>query len=176
MASRTEKFNWLVVGIGDITTKRVIPAIESEPRSNLYGVVSRDPDRAAAVLGKGQSYAGRIWNNLAEALCEEAIDAVYVATPVFLHAPQTIASLRAGKHVLCEKPVAMNTFSATLSRPMNPRLSAGSITNPDHRYSTSAIGNRSRVHCSSRRNRASPSSASPCLWSSPPTIRTSAPW
>ena len=36
------------------------------------------------------------------------MDAVYVATPVFLHAPQTIQSLRAGKHVICEKPMAMN--------------------------------------------------------------------
>ena len=96
-----ERLNWLVIGIGDITTKRVIPAIEAEPRSVLYGVVSRD-------RAKGERYAGRVCTDLDSALSDPGVDAVYVATPVFLHAPQTIAALRAGKHVLCEKPVGMN--------------------------------------------------------------------
>ncbi len=101
MAVPIERLNWLVIGIGDISTKRVIPAIEAEPRSVLYGVVSRDK-------AKGERYAGRVWTDLHSALSDSGVDAVYVATPVFLHAPQTIAALRAGKHVLCEKPVAMN--------------------------------------------------------------------
>jgi predicted dehydrogenase len=46
------------------------------------------------------------------ALTEAGADAVYVATPVFLHAPQTIACLRAGKHVLCEKPMALHYAEA----------------------------------------------------------------
>ena len=98
--------NWLVIGIGDITTRRVIPAIQDEPRSYLYGVVSRNPERAA-------KFAEHIWDNLDTALADPKIDAVYVATPVALHAPQTIAALRAGKHVLCEKPVAMNYAEAS---------------------------------------------------------------
>src|SRR5882762_393224 len=93
--------NWLVVGIGDISTRRVIPAILTEPRSALYGVVSRDKAR-------GEGFADHVWNNLEEALGDPKIDAVYIATPVALHAPQTIAALTRGKHVLCEKPVAMN--------------------------------------------------------------------
>jgi 1,5-anhydro-D-fructose reductase (1,5-anhydro-D-mannitol-forming) len=97
--------NWIVLGIGDIATRRVIPAIKSEPRSRLYGLVTRDPQRAAP-------YGARVWNSLDEALSDPAVDAVYVATPVFLHAPQTIQSLRAGKHVLCEKPMAMNEAEA----------------------------------------------------------------
>ncbi len=98
---KAEKLNWLVIGIGDITTKRVIPAIQAEPRSTLYGVVSRDPR-------KGERYCDRVWTDLGEALDDSGVGAVYVATPVYLHAPQSIAALRAGKHVLCEKPVAMN--------------------------------------------------------------------
>ena len=39
--------NWLVIGIGDITKRRVIPAIQAEPRSQLYGVVTSDPAKAA---------------------------------------------------------------------------------------------------------------------------------
>ena len=93
--------NWIVIGVGDITIRRVIPAIQAEPRSALYGIVTRDASKAA-------QYGVRTWGNLGEALTDAAVDAVYVATPVFLHAPQTIQSLRAGKHVICEKPMAMN--------------------------------------------------------------------
>jgi predicted dehydrogenase len=92
--------NWIVVGIGDITRKRVIPAILAESRSQLQGVVTRDPSKAAA-------YDVSAWTTLEEALTNPSIDAVYVASPVFLHAEQTIKALRAGKHVLCEKPMAM---------------------------------------------------------------------
>ena len=97
--------NWLLIGIGDIARRRVIPAIQSESRSNLYGVVTREAAKAAM-------YDTRTFRTLDEALEEPAISAVYVGTPVFLHAPQTIQSLRAGKHVLCEKPMAMNEAEA----------------------------------------------------------------
>jgi 1,5-anhydro-D-fructose reductase (1,5-anhydro-D-mannitol-forming) len=98
-------YNWIVVGIGDITTRRVIPAIQAEPRSRLYGVVTRDAAKAAA-------YNVRVWTDLDQALADPAIEIVYVATPVFLHGPQTIQALRAGKHVVCEKPMAMNEAEA----------------------------------------------------------------
>ncbi len=97
--------NWVVVGVGDIAVRRVIPAIQAESRSNLYGVVTRD-------LAKAAPLNTRAWTNLGEALSETAVHAVYVATPVFLHAPHTIQALRAGKHVLCEKPMAMNEAEA----------------------------------------------------------------
>jgi predicted dehydrogenase len=98
--------NWLVIGIGDIARKRVLPAILAEPRSRLYALLTRDARKAEA-------YAGTVaYTDLAEALGDAKIDAVYVASPVALHAEQTIASLRAGKHVLCEKPVAMNYAQA----------------------------------------------------------------
>jgi 1,5-anhydro-D-fructose reductase (1,5-anhydro-D-mannitol-forming) len=97
--------NWIVIGIGDISTRRVIPAIQAEPRSRLYGLVTRD-------MAKAASYNARAWTTLDAALSDPAVQAVYVATPVFLHAPQTIQSFRAGKHVLCEKPMAMNEAEA----------------------------------------------------------------
>ena len=97
--------NWIVIGIGDIVTRRVIPAIQAEPRSRLYGLVTRDPAKAAP-------YNTRVFATLDEALKDPAVEAVYVGTPVFLHGPQTIQSLRAGKHVLCEKPMAMNEAEA----------------------------------------------------------------
>ena len=97
--------SWLVVGIGDITTKRVLPAILAEPRSRLAGIVTRHPEKAAP-------YGVRSWANLDDALEQSDANAVYIATPIFLHAPQTIASLRAGKHVLCEKPMALDYTEA----------------------------------------------------------------
>jgi 1,5-anhydro-D-fructose reductase (1,5-anhydro-D-mannitol-forming) len=101
--------NWIVIGIGDIATRRVIPAIQAEPRSQLYGLVTRDPAKAAP-------YGTRVFATLDEALADPEVrseaHAVYVGTPVFLHAPQTIQSLRAGKHVICEKPMAMNEAEA----------------------------------------------------------------
>ena len=92
--------NWVVAGIGDIARKRVIPAIQSEPRSGLYGFVTRTPAKAAAYPG------ARTWESVEEAVANPAIDAVYVALPNSMHAEYTIRSARAGKHVLCEKPMA----------------------------------------------------------------------
>ena len=97
--------NWIVVGIGDIAISRGIPAIQSEPRSSLYGLVTRNPAKAVP-------FHARVWATLEEALVDPAVQAVYIATPVFLHGPQAIQSLRAGKHVLCEKPMAMNKAEA----------------------------------------------------------------
>jgi len=97
--------NWIVIGIGDISTRRVIPAIQSEPQSCLYGLVTSDPAKAAP-------YNAHVWPTIEAALTDPGVQAVYVATPVFLHAPQAIHSLRAGKHVLCEKPMAMNEAEA----------------------------------------------------------------
>lgn len=97
--------SWLVVGIGDITTKRVLPAILAEPRSRLAGIVTRTP-------AKAEPYGARAWTALEEALAQSEATAVYVASPVFLHAPQTIAALQSGRHVLCEKPMALNYAGA----------------------------------------------------------------
>lgn len=97
---------WIVAGIGDIARKRVIPAIESEPRSTIAGFVTRNPSKAAAWPGT------RTWPAIEEAVADPAVDAVYIALPVSMHAGAAVAALRAGKHVLCEKPMAMNFAEA----------------------------------------------------------------
>jgi 1,5-anhydro-D-fructose reductase (1,5-anhydro-D-mannitol-forming) len=106
---KPDLYNWIVIGIGDIATRRVIPAIQAESRSRLYGLVTRDPAKATP-------YGTRVWQTLDEALADpevrNQVPIVYVGTPVSLHAPQTIQALRAGKHVLCEKPMAMNEAEA----------------------------------------------------------------
>jgi predicted dehydrogenase len=97
--------SWLVVGIGDITRKRVLPAILAEPRSRLAGIVTRNPSKAA-------TYGAPAWTDLESALGECECEAVYIATPVFLHAQQTKVALRSGRHVLCEKPMALHYSQA----------------------------------------------------------------
>lgn len=98
---------WAVVGIGDISRKRVLAALRDEPRSRLRAAVSTDPERARDVCRAHG--VERIYTMLDEALADPAVDAVYVATPVFLHCPQTLAAIAAGRHVLCEKPTALNS-------------------------------------------------------------------
>ena len=97
--------NWGLIGAGDIARKRVAPALNGLANCRLAAVSRGRAEMArafAAEFGVGRWYAD--WR---EMLTEE-IDAVYIATPVFLHAEQTIAAAEAGKHVLCEKPMALN--------------------------------------------------------------------
>ena len=98
--------DWLLAGIGDIATRRVLPAILAEPRCRLAGLVTRD-------AAKAESYGVPSWRDMETALAECAAEAVYLATPVFLHAPQTLAALSAGRHVLCEKPMALRYGEAS---------------------------------------------------------------
>jgi 1,5-anhydro-D-fructose reductase (1,5-anhydro-D-mannitol-forming) len=98
----SRQIQWLVAGTGDIARKRVIPAIQAEPRSRLHSILTRDPSKA-------RDYPDvHIYTDLDDALANRAVDALYVATPVAMHARQTIAALARGKHVLCEKPAALD--------------------------------------------------------------------
>jgi predicted dehydrogenase len=98
--------NWVVAGIGDIARRRVIPAIQAERRSTLYGLVTRNP-------AKAEDYPGvKTWLTVEDAIQDSAVGALYIALPVVMHADAAIAALRAGKHVLCEKPMAMNHTEA----------------------------------------------------------------
>jgi len=98
--------HWLVMGVGDIAVKRVIPAILAEPRSTLQAVLTSQP-------AKVEAYGVRGYSELDEALSDSAVNAVYVAAPVALHHPYTLAALATGKHVLCEKPTALAFYEAS---------------------------------------------------------------
>jgi predicted dehydrogenase len=95
-----------LIGCGDISRKRVAPALRDLPNCELVAV-------SRAHFGQAESFAkefgARKWyRDWTDLIADEEIDAVYIATPVRLHAEQTIAAAEAGKHVLCEKPMAMN--------------------------------------------------------------------
>ena len=96
---------WGLIGCGDIARKRVAPALCEISNSELVSVSRARFDQAeqfAKEFGARRWYAD--WKEL---IADEEVDAVYVATPVHLHAAQAIAAAQGGKHVLCEKPLAM---------------------------------------------------------------------
>ena len=95
-----------MIGCGDIARKRVAPALRDSPLCELVAVSRTN---AELVESFANEFNARRWyTDWRELLLDREIDAVYIATPVHLHAEQTIASAEAGKHVLCEKPMALN--------------------------------------------------------------------
>jgi len=97
---------WGLIGAGDIVRKRVAEALRDARDSELAAVSRARADlveRFARDVGAPRWHAS--WRDLVR---DPDIDAVYVATPVRLHAEQTIAAAEAGRHVICEKPMAMN--------------------------------------------------------------------
>jgi 1,5-anhydro-D-fructose reductase (1,5-anhydro-D-mannitol-forming) len=102
---------WGVLGTGRVVDQWVAPAIAADENSRPLAVGSRDATRAremAAKHGFERSYA-----SYEEVLDDPDVDAVYIATPNALHAEQVIACAARGKHVLCEKPLALSAADAT---------------------------------------------------------------
>ena len=100
---------WLLLGAGDISKKRVLPALTAEPRSEVAAVCDLDEGRAKELAA---ACGGRAFTDYGAALAESGADAVYVATPVFLHVPHAIRALEAGRHVLVEKPAGVDGAQA----------------------------------------------------------------
>jgi predicted dehydrogenase len=102
----TKKLAWGLIGCGDIARKRVAPALRDLAECDFVAVSRERSDLAAPFA---EEFAARKWySNWQDLLLDDEIEAVYVATPVHLHGPQTIAAAEAGKHVLCEKPLAID--------------------------------------------------------------------
>ena len=100
---------WLLLGAGDIANKRILPALVAEPRSEVIAICDLNEDRARNMA---EQYAAEAFTDYAQALSQSAADAVYVATPIFLHVPHAKMAMEAGKHVLVEKPMALNYTEA----------------------------------------------------------------
>ncbi len=100
------KLRWGLIGCGDISRKRVAPALIELETCELLAVNRARTDLAESFA---REFGARSWYaDWRELIADAEVDAVYIATPVYLHAEQTIAAAEAGKHVLCEKPMAMN--------------------------------------------------------------------
>lgn len=99
--------NWGLIGAGDISRKRIAPALRDAANCNFVAV-----NRSRADLAEefAKAFGAKKWfARFEDLLADDEVEAVYIATPVFLHAEQTIKAAEAGKHVLCEKPMALST-------------------------------------------------------------------
>ncbi len=106
MPVNKSRLRWGLIGCGDIAQKRVAPALRDLPDAELVAVNRARFDKVeefASEFGALKVY--RDWMDL---LKDSEIEAVYVATPVDLHASITVAAAELGKHVLCEKPMALD--------------------------------------------------------------------
>ncbi|HEY0337699.1 MAG TPA: Gfo/Idh/MocA family oxidoreductase [Burkholderiales bacterium] len=92
---------WGIVGVGHVVLDNLAPAISVSPGSRLVACAGRDPVKTR------QIGAERTYRNHEELVRDAEVDIVYVATPNPLHKDAVISAARAGKHVLCEKPLAL---------------------------------------------------------------------
>jgi predicted dehydrogenase len=104
------ELRWGVLSPARIGTEKVIPAIQAADRCTVAAIASRDEGRAEAAVGR--LGIDRAYGSYEELLADPDIDAVYIPLPNHLHAEWTIASAAAGKHVLCEKPLALSAADA----------------------------------------------------------------
>jgi 1,5-anhydro-D-fructose reductase (1,5-anhydro-D-mannitol-forming) len=104
------KVRWGLIGASTIAREWMAPAILAQPESTIAAVASSDRDRAARFASDFAIPAAHA--SMEALLADPEIDAVYISTTNEWHAPQTIAAARAGKHVLCEKPLALTMAEA----------------------------------------------------------------
>ncbi len=101
------RVRWGVVGAGGFADTRAMPALAAAPNATLQAVMVRDRDRAEALARKHNARAA--YDSIEALLADDQVDAVYICTPDDLHLAHTEAAAAAGKHVLCEKPMARST-------------------------------------------------------------------
>jgi predicted dehydrogenase len=104
------ELRWGVLSTARIAREKVVPGIRRADRCEVVAIASRDAERArdaATRLGIAKAHG-----SYEALLVDPEVDAVYVPLPNHLHAEWTIAAARAGKHVLCEKPIALSAADA----------------------------------------------------------------
>lgn len=101
---------WGLIGIGVVADIAIAPAINADETSRLAAVCSRSLDRAKAFAEKHGAASG--YDDYTQMLHDPNVDVVYIASPNGLHAEQALAALECGKHVLVDKPLALDIGDA----------------------------------------------------------------
>lgn len=101
---------WGILSTAKIGLNSLIPAIRASDNGTVHAIASRDARKAETVAGKMNIPVS--YGSYEELLADESIDAIYNPLPNHLHLPWTIKAMEAGKHVLCEKPIAMDSNEA----------------------------------------------------------------
>jgi len=104
------KLRWGILGCARITRRGLIPGIRTSRRGTLRALASRNRDTVRAWTEEFGVERG--YGSYEEVLADPAVDAVYIPLPNELHRPWVFAAADAGKHILCEKPLALNAKEA----------------------------------------------------------------
>ena len=113
------KVKWGVLGAASIAVRKVIPGMQQSEYCDVAAIASRDLSKAraaATALKIGKSYG-----SYEELLADPEIEAIYNPLPNHLHVPWSIQAMESGKHVLCEKPIALNATEAKTLLPVRDR-------------------------------------------------------
>src|SRR5215468_350723 len=113
------KVKWGILGVASIAMRKVIPGMQKGEWSEIAAIASRDfgkAQRAAEELGIPKAYG-----SYEELIADQEIEAIYNPLPNHLHVPWSIKAAEAGKHVLCEKPIALNAAEAETLRAARDR-------------------------------------------------------
>ena len=105
-----EQIKWGVLGNAEIARVCVIPAMQKSRNGMVHGLATRSPDSARQVVAENN--INHVYDSYDDLLADREIDAVYIPLPNHLHHPWTLKALQAGKHVLCEKPLACDANEA----------------------------------------------------------------
>lgn len=103
----TRKIRWGVLGWARIAWEHLIPAIQRSANSEFHAIASRDPAKLAECRERFK--ISRAYTSYDELLRDPEVDAVYIPLPNSMHREWTIKAAELGKHVLCEKPIALNS-------------------------------------------------------------------
>jgi predicted dehydrogenase len=107
-----DKLSVGIIGCGGIANGKHLPAAAKIPEAEMVAFCDLILSRAEAAKSKYGTKDAKVYRDYEELLADPSIDVVHVLTPNNWHAPMTIAALRAGKHVMCEKPMAKTTAEA----------------------------------------------------------------
>jgi predicted dehydrogenase len=105
-----KKVTWGVLSTAKIGMEKVIPAMQQGQYCDIHAIASRSLDNARAAADK--LGIAKAYGSYEELIADSDIEAIYNPLPNDLHVPMTLAAARAGKHVLCEKPVALSATQA----------------------------------------------------------------
>src|ERR1700684_985415 len=100
------KIRWGILGVAKIATTKVIPAMQRASNLDVTAIASRDLNKASTAAA--QLAVPRAYGSYEDLLADPAVDAIYNPLPNHMHVPWSIRAAEAGKHVLCEKPIALS--------------------------------------------------------------------
>ena len=103
---------WGILGAANIALTSVIPAMQQNPLCKVVAIASRELTKAQAAAAS--LHIDRAYGSYDELLADSDIEAIYNPLPNHLHVPWTLRAAALGKHVLCEKPLAMNAAEAAM--------------------------------------------------------------